>query len=76
MRWYELFSQTLKNEGFLTNPYDRCVANKVINGEQYTIVWYVDENKLLHKDPKVVKEIIEISKSHFDNLVVHRGTKN
>ena len=63
LRWYELFSQTLKKEGFVINPYDRCVANKIINGKQCTIVWYVDDNKLSHKDPNVVTEILEIMKN-------------
>ena len=63
------------NEGFIMNPYDRCVANKVIHGEQCTIVWYVDDNKMSYKDPKVVREIIEIMKSHFGDLVIHRGNK-
>ena len=73
LRWYELFSQTLKKEGFVINPYDRCVANKIINGKQCTIVWYVDDNKLSHKDPKVVTEILEIMKKHFGELVIHRA---
>ena len=28
--WYELYSNTLKELGFVINPYDRCVANKII----------------------------------------------
>ena len=42
LRWYELYSETLSKEGFVINPYDKCVANKIINGKQCTIVWYVD----------------------------------
>ena len=29
--WYELYTETLSKHGFVINPYDRCVANKVIN---------------------------------------------
>ena len=36
--WYELFSTTLKDMGFVLNPYDECVANKMVNGKQCTIV--------------------------------------
>ena len=54
-----MYAETLEKEGFVINPYDRCVANKVINGEQCTIVWYVDNNKVSHKDPKVVDDIIQ-----------------
>ena len=33
LRWYELYSDTLMKEGFEINPYNRCVANKVIDGK-------------------------------------------
>lgn len=38
MLWYNLFTSTLKGMGFKVNPYDRCVANKTINGKQCTLV--------------------------------------
>ena len=37
MLWYELFAVTLKGMGFVLNPYDLCVANKIIDGKQCTI---------------------------------------
>ena len=40
--WYTLYVEVLHKEGFEINPYDRCVANKVINDKQCTIAWYVD----------------------------------
>ena len=33
LRWYELYSETLSKEGFIINPYDKCVANKIITGK-------------------------------------------
>ena len=48
-----LFYQKLKGDlegvGFQINPYDPCVANKMIDGEQMTIIWYVDDLKASHK---------------------------
>ena len=44
--WYDLYTNTLKGMGFEINPYDKCVANKMINGKQCTIGWYVDDNKI------------------------------
>ena len=52
--WYNLYTETLSKEGYKINPYDRCVANKNINGSQCTLVWYVDDNKISHKDASVV----------------------
>ena len=41
----------LKRFGFVLNPYDPCVANKDINGEQMTVVWHIDNLQVSHKDP-------------------------
>ena len=74
--WYELYVKTLKGMGFVLNPYDRCVANKEINGKQCTIAWYVDDNKISHMDPKVVTEILDAIKGHFGELVISRGNEH
>jgi hypothetical protein len=74
--WYNLYTETLEKMGFKINPYDRCVANKTINGKQCTIVWYVDDNKISHQDPKVVTEILEEIKKHFGELTIERGDEH
>ena len=56
--------------GFQLNPHDKCVANKIINGKQCTIVWYVDDNKVSHVNKDVVTDIIEILKVHFGDLIL------
>ena len=33
----------LAHMGFEINPYDRFVANKMIHGNQCTILWHVDD---------------------------------
>jgi hypothetical protein len=67
---------TLKDLGFKLNPYDKCVANKDVNGKQCTIVWYVDDNKLSHVDPQVNTDIIECIKAHYGELVISRGKEH
>ena len=54
--WYDLFSTTLKDMGFVLNPYDECVANKMVNGSQCTIAWHVDDNNISHVDSEVVSQ--------------------
>ncbi len=39
-----------ETDGFVINDYDPCVANKMINGHQMTVTWYVDDLKVSHKD--------------------------
>ena len=74
--WYELYSTTLTKLGFKINDYDRCVANKIINGKQCTIVFYVDDNKISHQDPQVVTDVIKEISNHFGELTVSRGVKH
>jgi Histone chaperone involved in gene silencing len=71
--WYELYSSTLKDMGFVINPYDQCVANKVINGSTCTICWYVDDNKISHRDPNVVTQVIGMIEKKFGKMKVSRG---
>ena len=66
--WYELFASKLSKMGFTINPYDKCVANKMINGRQCTIVWYVDDAKISHQDPNVVRGIISSLEEEFGCL--------
>ena len=56
--WYTMFVNALKEEGFKINPYNNYVANKNINGNQFTICWYVDDIKFSHKSKQVVQDII------------------
>ena len=61
--------------GFKLNPYDLCVANKIIEGTQCTVVFYVDDNKISHKNPKVVHDVINKLKKQFGELTVETGKK-
>ncbi len=74
--WYELFSSTLENIGFVLNPYDLCVANAQIEGYQCTIVWYVDDNKISHIDPTVIDKVIGKIKRKFGKMSKSRGNKH
>ena len=40
------------------------------------MVWNVDDNKVAHKDPKIVTQVIDLMKEHFGDLKVTRGNKN
>ena len=63
-------------EVFELNPCDRCVANKILNGKQCTLVWYVDDNKVSHIEAKLVEDLIGDLKNHCGELVVTRGKKH
>ena len=74
--WYNLFVTKLKKMGFVLNEYDPCIANCMIDGSQCTIAWYVDDNKISHKDPAVVTRMINIIEEEFDTMTVTRGKEH
>ena len=49
------------------NPYDPCVANKIINCTQITICWHVDDLKVSHKDEDVVTAFAVAMGKKFGN---------
>ena len=48
--FYKILRSDLENIGFEVNPYNPCVANKMVNGHQTKIFWHVDDLKVFHKD--------------------------
>ena len=47
MLWWTMLKDTLIEQGFVLNPYNSCVANKVLDdGTVITIFWYVDDLKI------------------------------
>ena len=65
LQWYKLYSETFMGKVFELNPYDRCVVNKIMNGKQCTLVWYVDNNKVSHMEAKLVEDLINVIKKNF-----------
>ena len=54
-------------DGFEVNPCDCCVANKVVNGKQLTVVSHVDDLMISHEDPRVVDAFIEWCRQHYED---------
>ena len=73
--FYRKLVSELQEMGFEINPYNPCVANKMVNGTQMTIRWHVDNLMISHlsqdKIMKVVQKIIDI---YGENLVETVGT--
>ena len=74
--WYCLFRDTLCGLGFTLNPYDPCVANANIKGSQCTIVWYVDDNKISHKDREVVNDLVQCIEAKFGHMAKTQGDEH
>jgi hypothetical protein len=51
--YYNKFRKDVESIGYVINPYDICVANKIVKGHQHTIIWHVDDVMGSHVDPSV-----------------------
>jgi hypothetical protein len=67
--WQNLSTQ-LAEWGFELNPYDLCVANKMVDRKQCTVVWHVDDLKISHVDPKVVTTILNLLDGRYGQGIV------
>jgi hypothetical protein len=67
--WQNLSSK-LQEWGFEINPYDFCVANKIINGKQCTIAWHVDDLKISHVAAKAVTSVINLLDATYGQEIV------
>eukprot|EP00956_Cyclotella_meneghiniana_P002566 scaffold3022_cov42-Cyclotella_meneghiniana.AAC.2 len=56
--FYLKLVKDLTDFGFELNPYDPCVANKMVNGTQMTVVWHVDDLKVSHKSKDEIMKLV------------------
>ena len=75
--WLNLTGFLLEDLGFEVNPNDWVVSNKMIDGNQCTIVWHVDDLKISHVNPDVVTDILNKLEDKYRGkevpLTVSRG---
>jgi hypothetical protein len=68
---YRKFIKSLTDIDFVINPYDPCMANKMIEGEQMTICFHVDDCKLSHRKTKVMDSMIEYIQQEYEIIFVN-----
>jgi len=68
--FYRKLVKDLQSIGFVINPYDICVANRMVNGKQQTVAWHVDDLKVSHADPKVNDQFIEWARSKYEDVTI------
>ena len=72
--FYEHISGTLKNLGFIHNPDELCVWNKEIEGNQMTVVLYVDDLKVSFCKNKGLREFMRELEKVYGALDPKEGT--
>jgi len=72
--FWQTLSEKLLKWSFEVNPYDWCIANKMINGKQCTVLCHVDDVKISHVDKNVVTRILILIQSWV--FRVHIGSNS
>jgi hypothetical protein len=56
--YYKKFVKSLTKQGYKINPYDGCVANKVVKRKQVTNCFHIDDCKIFHESSAVIDDTI------------------
>ena len=74
--FWKLLSKKIVKWGFTSNPYNWCVSNKMVNRNQCTILWHVDDLRISHVNSNVVTDMINTIDAEFGQespISVKRG---
>ena len=63
--FYNKLSKHLTDHGFTQNEYDMCTFNKMVNGEQITVQFHVDDLKVSHKERSVLEDFLNELRNEF-----------
>jgi hypothetical protein len=66
--FYRKLRGDLVEQGFTINPYDPCVANKIVDGKQITVCWHVDDLKVSHEKSQVIDNFIAWIKETYGKI--------
>jgi len=72
MHFWKTLNAKLISMGFMVNPYDKCIANKVIRRRKCTILWQLDDIKVSDVDSQVVSGVL----GELRKIIRKRGTTN
>jgi hypothetical protein len=56
--FYQKLVLELKSMGFVINPYDPCIANKIANGHQLTLRWHVNDLMISQVDMSAINDFL------------------
>jgi hypothetical protein len=66
--YYRKFLKSLTDIDFIINPYDPCVANKIIEGKQMNICYHVDDCKLSHRKKTVMDRMSGYLRQEYESI--------
>ena len=74
--FYNKLSKHLTDHEFTQNEYGMCKFNKMVNDEQITVQFHVDDLKVSHKEQSVLDDFLKDLRDEFgqeDELTENKG---
>jgi len=73
--WYNTITGVLERDGFAPNTMDPCVWNKKVNGNQTTIVIYVDDLAISSKSKEDVHSVVKLIQKEFVDIKIKESNE-
>ena len=64
--FYKKCFKDLKSIGFILRAYDQCVANRMVQGKQQMVGWYMDGIKSSHVSNQVQNKFVDLLIDMYD----------
>jgi hypothetical protein len=74
--WYDLLRKTLEDNGYVSNPVDSCVFNKMYEDVQSTAIFHVDDIMTTCKKEGALEEMKRILLSNFKEVNFCEGEQH
>jgi hypothetical protein len=74
--WYKKLKGVLMADGFVPNPYDACLFNKVVDGEQITVCFHVDDLLVTCVSEPLLDSVVAHLNENFANLTVNKSRQH
>jgi hypothetical protein len=71
--WYMNITTTLKDIGFVQNSYDKCVWNRMYEGDQQTVCIHVDDLKITCKNDEANQDVVRELRRVYKDVTVNEG---
>lgn len=73
--FYEHLRKTLEEDGFICNSYDKCIFNKIVDGNQTTVTIHVDDLKISSCSQEEIEKVLKHLERTYKNITINRGNK-